>query len=93
MTKPSWSIAVAVLFVTCVLLSAGFLSHGHDHEHFGGDDRDCTICCLRDHPTLTTTAAPVPATACRSAHAAAPMCRRCSDLATLSTNPNRGPPA
>lgn len=96
MTKPSRSIAVAALLVACVLPSAGFLSHGshgHDHEHFGGHHHDCTICCLRDHPTLTTTAAPVPATACRSAQAVASMRRRCNDLATLSTSPGRGPPA
>ena len=93
MTKPSRSIAFAALLLSCVLLSAGFVSHGHDHEDVGDHDHDCTLCCLRDHSTLTTTTTPVPAAPVMSAHVVASARDRRGHQAPLGARTTRGPPA
>ena len=93
MTKPSRSIAFAALLLSCVPLSAGLVSHGHDHEDLGDHGHDCTLCCLRDHSTLTTTTAPVPAAPIMSAHVVASMSDRRGHKAALGTRTTRGPPA
>ena len=89
MTKPSRSIAFAALLLTCVLLSAGFVSHGHGGEDLG-HDHDCTLCCLHDHFALTTTTAPVPVAPVMSAPVVASMGDHQAPLGARTT---RGPPA
>ena len=85
--------ALVALLLACALLSAGFVSHGHDDGHAGDDDHHCVICCLRHHSPVTTTTAYVPSAPDLAAHAAAPSCRRSRYAAALVTQPTRGPPA
>ena len=93
MTKPSPSSAFAVLVLACALLPAGFLSHGHDDGDFGGHDHHCTLCCLRDHSTLATAAAPAPAAALPLALVAASTRHRRGFRTAPDPHPTRGPPA
>ena len=93
MTKPSRPIASAALVLACLLLPAGFLSHGHDDRNFDGHDHDCIVCCLRDHSTLATAAAPAPAAPAALAPVAAPTRRGCALLTALDPRLPRGPPA
>ena len=94
MTKPSRSIATAMLVLACALLSADFLALGHDDEDFDGHDHHCTLCCLREHATGATAveppglAAPVPL----ALVAASPRHRRGFPTAP-DPHPTRGPPA
>ena len=93
MTKPSRPIASAALVLACVLLPAGFLSHGHDDRDLDGHDHDCIVCCLLDHPTLATAAEPAPAAPAALAPVAA-SARRGRVLRTaLDPHLPRGPPA
>ena len=93
MTKPSRSIAFAVPVLAFALLPAGFLSHGHDDGDFDGHDHHCTLCCLRDHSTVTTAVAAAPAAALPLALVAAST-RRLRGFRTASDpHPTRGPPA
>ena len=92
MTKPSRPIASAALMLACVLLPAGFLSHGHDDRDLDGHDHDCIVCCLLDHSTLAA-AAPEPAAPAALAPVAA-SARRGRVLRTaLDPHLPRGPPA
>ena len=93
MTKPSRSIASAVLALACALLPAGFLSHGHDDGDFDGHEHHCTICCLRDHSTVTTAAAPAPAIALPLTLVAVSTRRRRGLPTASDPHPTRGPPA
>ena len=93
MTKPSRPIAFAALLLACALLSAGFVSHGHDHGDLGGHEHDCNLCCLRDHSTLATTSAPAYAAPVMSAHAVASMRDRRDHKPSPATHTTRGPPA
>ena len=94
MTKSSRPIAFAALLLACVLLPAGFFSHGHDDGDLGDHDHDCIICCLRDHSTLVaTTTAPVPAAPDLPAPAAAAMRDQRGHKAALGARTTRGPPA
>ena len=93
MTKPSRSIAFAVLVLAFALLPAGFLSHGHDDGHFDGHDHHCTLCCLRDHSTVATAAAPAPAAALPLALVAASTRHRRGFRTAPDPHPTRGPPA
>ena len=93
MTKPSRPTALVALLTTCALLSAGFVSHGHDDGHAGGHDHDCVICCVHHHSPVTMSTAPLPSTpdlAVRLAASSSPW--RGLD-ATLATQATRGPPA
>ena len=93
MTKPNRPIASAALVLACVLLPAGFLSHGHDDRDLDGHDHDCIVCCLLDHPTLATAAEPAPAAPAAPAPVAA-SARRGRVLRTaLDPHLPRGPPA
>ena len=56
--KPSRANAAAALVVACLLLPAGFVSHGHDDGNLDGHDHDCVICSLRDHSVLVVPVAP-----------------------------------
>ena len=85
--------ALVALLLACALLSAGFVSHGHDEGDASGDHHHCVICCLRHHSPVTTTTAPAPAAPDLAAHAAAPSGRRSGCHTTLATQPTRGPPA
>ena len=93
MTKLSRPIASAALVLACVLLPAGFLSHGHDDRDFDGHDHDCIICCLRDHSTLATSAEPEPAAPASLAPAAASARQRRGGRIALDPRLTRGPPA
>ncbi len=94
MTKPSRPIASAVLVLACALLPAGLLSHGHDDGDLDGHhDHHCTLCCLRDHSTVTTAEAATPAAALPLAPAPAPTRRRPGFRTALDPHPTRGPPA
>ena len=93
MTKLSWPIAFAALLLACALLSAGFVSHGHDRGDLGGHEHDCTLCCLRDHSTLATTSAPASAAPVMSTHAVASMRDRRDHKPLPATRTTRGPPA
>ena len=92
MTKPSRPIAFAVLVLACALLPAGFLSHGHDDGDLGGHDHHCTICCLRDHSTVTTADGAAPAAAVPVALVAAMTRCRHGFRTTPDPHPTRGPP-
>ena len=92
MTKPSRPIASAALVLACVLLPAGFLSHGHDRD-LDGHDHDCIVCCLRDHSTLAPAASPAPAAPAALAPVAAPARRGCALRTALDLRLARGPPA
>ena len=86
--------AFVALLLACALLSAGFVSHGHDEgQHSGGDDHHCVICCLRHHSPVTTTTAPAPSAPDLAAHATTSSRRRSGCDATLATQATRGPPA
>ena len=93
MTKPNRPIASAVLVLACVLLPAGFLSHGHDDRDFDGHHHDCIICCLRDHSTLATAAAPAPGAPAALAPVAAPARRGRVLPNAFEPRLPRGPPA
>ena len=93
MTKPSRSIAFAVLVLACALLPAGFLSHGHDGGDFDGHDHHCTLCCLRDHSIMSTAAVAAPAAAVPLALVAASTRRRPGFRTASDPHPTRGPPA
>ena len=94
MTRPrSRPTAFVALLTACALLSAGFVSHGHDDGHSGGDDHHCAICCLRHHSPVTTTTAPAPSAPDVAAHTAVSSARRSGSNATLATQATRGPPA
>ncbi len=93
MTKPNRPIASAALVLACVLLPAGFLSHGHDDRDLDGHDHDCIVCCLRDHSTLTMSAAPAPAAPAALAPVAAPARRGCVLRTEFDPRLPRGPPA
>ncbi len=93
MTKPSRPIASAVLVSACVLLPAGFFSHGHDDGDFGGHDHHCTVCCLRDHSTVATAAVPAPAAPVPPALVAASTRRRRGFRTAPDPRSTRGPPA
>ena len=85
--------ALVALLLACALLSAGFVSHGHDEDHSGGDEHHCVICCLRHHSPVTTTTAHAPSAPDLTAHATAASRRRSGCHATLATQATRGPPA
>ena len=93
MTKSSRPIASALLVLACALLPAGFLSHGHDDGDFDGHDHHCTLCCLRDHSTLASAAAPAPAAVVPLALVAASTRRRHGVRTVSDPHPTRGPPA
>ncbi len=93
MTKPSRPIASAALVLACALPPASFLSHGHDDGDFDGHNHHCTICCLRDHSTVTTAAAPAPAIALPLTLVAASTRRRHGLRTASDPHPTRGPPA
>ena len=93
MTKPNRPIASAVLVLACVLLPAGFLSHGHDDGDVGGHEHDCIICCLRDHSTAAPAAAPAPAAPVPLVPLAASTGRPRGFRTTPDTHLTRGPPA
>ena len=94
MTKPSRSTALAALLLACALLSAGFVSHGHDEDgHSGAHDHDCVICCVHHHSSATASTAPLPSTPDLAVRFAASSSRRGSLGATLATQATRGPPA
>ena len=93
MTKLSRPIASAALVLACVLLPAGFLSHGHDDRDFDGHHHDCIICCLRDHSTLATAAAPAAAAPAALAPVAASDRHRSTFWTALDPRLARGPPA
>ena len=93
MTKQSRPIASAALVLACVLLPAGFLSHGHDDRDFDGHDHDCIICCLLDHSTLATAAGPEPGAPRALAPVAASACLDCVLRPPLDPRLARGPPA
>ncbi len=93
MTKPNRPIASAALVLACVLLPAGFLSHGHDDRALDGHDHDCIVCCLRDHSTLAISAEPSPAAPAALAPAAASAPRRGALPTALDPRLPRGPPA
>ena len=93
MTKPSRPTALVALLTTCALLSAGFVSHGHDDGHSGGHDHDCVICCVHHHSPVTTSTAPLPSTPDPAVRFAAPSSSRSALDATLATQAARGPPA
>ena len=92
-SRPSRPTALVALLLACALLSAGFVSHGHDDGHSGGDDHHCAICCLRHHSPVTTPTAPAPAAPDLAAYATASSCPESGCDATLATHPPRGPPA
>ena len=93
MTKPSRPTALAALLLACALLSAGFVSHGHEDEHAGGHDHDCVICCVHHHSSATGSTAPLPSTPDLAVRFAASSSRRGGLDATLATQATRGPPA
>ncbi len=93
MTRPSRPIASAALVLACVLLPAGFLSHGHDDRDFDGHDHDCIVCCLRDHSTLASAAEPAPAAPAALAPGAASARRGWVLRPALDPRLARGPPA
>ena len=99
MTKPSRPTALVALLLACALLSAGFVSHGHDDGHFGDDHHHhhhhhhCIICCVRHHSPVATPTAPAPSAPDPATQTAASSCRESGCDATLATQPTRGPPA
>ena len=83
------------LALTCALLSSGLFAHDHDAEeaHAGGDGHHCAICCLQQHFSVTTTAAPVPLATGPATHTAAAS-RHLGGWGTArTTQVTRGPPA
>ena len=92
MTKPSRSIAFAVLVLACALLPTGFISHEHDGD-VGGHEHDCILCCLRDHSTAAPTAAPAPAAPAPLAPAPSSPRHRNRFRTAPDPHPTRGPPA
>lgn len=92
MTKPSRPTALVALLTMCAMLSAGFVSHGHDDGHAGGHDHDCVICCVH-HSPVTTSTVPLPSTPDLAVRFAASSSPRSGLDATLATQATRGPPA
>ncbi len=93
MTKPSRPTALVALLLACALLAAGFVSHGHDDGHSGGDDDHCAVCCLRHHSPVTTSTAPLPSAPDLAVRFVASSRRRSGFRATVATQATRGPPA
>ncbi len=93
MTKPSRSIASAMLVLACALLPAGFFAHGHDGGDLDGHDHHCTLCCLGEHATVATLASPELAAPAPLALVAASTRHRRGFPAAPDPHPTRGPPA
>ena len=93
--NPSRLVAWLALALTCALLSAGLFAHDHDAEeaHAGGDGHHCAICCLQQHFSVTTTAAPVPLATGPATHTAAASRHQSSWGVARATQATRGPPA
>ena len=95
MTRPKASRAIAstALVLACVLLPAGFVSHGHDDGSPDGHDHDCVVCCLGDHSVLAPAAAPVLAAPAPLASPAASNCAAPGFRTAFDSGLTRGPPA
>lgn len=91
--KRSRALAPAALVLACLLLPAGFVSHGHDDRILDGHDHDCVICCLHDQSGLARAVTPVPAAPVALAPAAASTCQGRGFATALGPRLTRGPPA
>ena len=91
--KPSRAIASTALVLACVVLPAGFVSHGHDDGSLDGHDHDCVVCCLRDHSVLASAAAPALAAPALLASPAASNCAAPGFRTAFDSGLTRGPPA